>query len=227
MGAAGRFVRPREPSFRFPALLSVLIAVFVPALGPGHESETTQSLLQQRDKTRDLPSPILPCRSFLRLGGLPMSPGVFHVVVGLAYPPLGLTLTALGFRDVVHDIRDSVVQFVQHMRGTIWNENSIPCLSWKPAISRSRVVRSTVFRAAIAWAGRFGRMFFRAAFFRAAVARAVRIGRMFFGSTFLGAAVLSGLRKLLYVLRLALTSRGPLVGARGVRGVLLQHDKCA
>jgi len=116
MGPVRRVAGP--PPFRFPVPVSVLVPALVPVLlqpGPGYESEFMQGLLEQSNKTRYLPCPIFSGRPLICLGRFPMSPGVLHVVVGLTDFPVGLTLTAFGFVDVVHHIRDSAVQVVQHM----------------------------------------------------------------------------------------------------------------
>src|SRR6202050_2493449 len=107
---AERVMGPRRPSVRFPVLVSVLVPAVVRS-GARHESEVTQSLLQQHNKTRYLPLSILRSRPLIRFGCIPVSPGILHVIVGLAHLPFGLTLAALGFGDVMHHIGVSIVQF--------------------------------------------------------------------------------------------------------------------
>jgi len=135
-----------------------------------------------------------------------MSSGILYVVVGLAHLPISLTLTAFGFRDIMHHIRDSVVQLVEHVRGTLCDDDSIPCLRWGLVASRSRVVWPV----------------FVVVLFRAMFVRAMRIRAMF-----LGAPVPACLCKLLLISHLGLTSRVALIGARGIRRVLVQRHKSA
>ena len=212
MNVAARVVRPREPSFRSP----VLIPMFVPVLlqsWPRGESEFVQSLLQQREKTRYLPRPIFRGRAFVCLGLEPMDPRILHVILGIAHLPLGRTLTPLGFIDAVDYIRDSVAQFAQHLRGTLWRDkNSIPSFRRTLVVSRSRVVRP---------------VFFGAMLVRVVFVRAMRIRAMFFGTMFLGPPVPACLCNLLQISRLGLTSRVAVVGARGIRRVLVQRHKSA
>jgi hypothetical protein len=139
-----------------------------------------------------------------------VSPGVLNVVVGLAYLPLSLTLTALRFVDVMHHISDSVVQFVQHVRGIFRKGNSLPSLQWRLAVSRSRVVGSV-----LVWP-----MFLRAVFFRVVFVSPMRVRAMFFR-----APVPARLRKLLYISDPGLTSRVALVDAGGIRRVLVRHHE--
>jgi hypothetical protein len=126
-----------------------------------------QSLLQQRNKTRYLPLPVFRGSPFIRFGCFPVSPGVLHVVVGLTHFPLGLMLTALGFVDVMHHIRDSAVQFVQHMRGALGKDNSVPSFRRGAMVSRSCVVRA---------------MFVRVMLFRLVVVRTMSVRMMIFGA---------------------------------------------
>jgi len=151
-----------------------------------------------------------------------MSPGVLHVVVGLAHSPLGLVLTALGFTDIMHHICDSVVQFVQHMPGTLWKQNSIPSLKRRLVVARSRVVGSMFFRAVL-----FRTVLVRPVFFGAMFVRAMSIGTTFFGVAFFGAPVPARLCKLLWSPHHSLTSRVALVDAGGIRRVLVQRHERA
>jgi hypothetical protein len=212
-------VGPLKPSIRFPMPVSVLVPMIVRS-GPGYKSEVMQSLLEQRDKTRYLPCPIFPSRPFVRLGRFSMSPGILHVIVGFANLPLGLALPARGFVDVMHHVRHSVVQFVQHMCGTLRNDN--PSVRWGLVVPRPRVVWAAFIRAMLV-----EMMLVRAVFIRMLVVRAMRIRPVFVRTMFFGASVSAFLCKLLEILHLGLTSRVALVGARGVSRILVQSQKSA
>jgi hypothetical protein len=170
----------REPSFRLPVRVSVIVSMFVPTLvrsGPGHEFKVMQSLFEQCDKTRYLPGPIFPSGPFIGLGCLPMNPGVLHVIVSLAHLPLGLALAALSFCDAMNDIRDSVVQIAKHVRRTFRNDDRFPHLGRRFMVSRSRIVG-----AMLIWVMLFSMVIVRAMHIRAMFVRTVLFGATFFGA---------------------------------------------
>jgi hypothetical protein len=182
-------------------VVPVVVSVIVPAVvrpGSWDKSEVTQSLLQQHDKPRYLPLPIFRGRTLIRFGCIPVGPCVLHVIVGLAHLPFGFALLALGFRDVVHHIRDSIVQFIQHVRRTLRNDNSVPDVGRRSAVSQSCIVRTVLSGGVF-----FGTMLVRAVLSRGmflgmAVVGATRVRAMLPRGMFFRAPVPACLRKLQY-----------------------------
>jgi hypothetical protein len=122
-------------------------------------SEFVERLLQQVDKARQLPLLLLRSRTLFLLGSVTPTPGTVYVVVSIAHIFFGIALAVLRFRDVVHDVADSIVQVLKHVRGARGEQNRRRFVIALP------VVRTPLFGMTL-----FGASLFRGTFyFRSAV----------------------------------------------------------
>jgi hypothetical protein len=112
--------------------------------------------------------PLFRSRTLLLLGRVTPAPGAVHVVIGLADLPVGFVLAVFGIRNVVHDVRYSVVQVVEHVRGTGRKDNGRSVIVL-PHVVGTPLLGATLIRTMLVRAPLFGTSFVGTSFLRPTV----------------------------------------------------------
>jgi hypothetical protein len=180
-------MRPRIPSFRFPVLE-------FRRSGKRQRPEFVQRLLQQVNEASQLPCPFLCSRTLLLLGSVAAAASAVHIVIGLADLPVGVVLAAFGVRNVMHDVRYPVVQFVKHVcrigrkydrrRSVIALPHVVGAMFVGAMFVGAMFVRAVFVRAVLVGVMLIRVMFVRAMFIRVMFVRAMLVRTSFAGTSF-------------------------------------------